>query len=98
MKRASNWEMGPAMIKSRQISNSKHMLKFGTGTTFLLHRDLQQSENQIPSWILDIKKVSRLFSRHGRFRFACLPFSSFDASRCMRIKGTGSDSKSMQKK
>ena len=66
-KRASNWEMGPAMIKSRQILHSKHMLKFGTCTTFLLHRDLQQSENQIPSWILDIKKVSRLFLDTGDF-------------------------------
>ncbi len=80
------------MIESRQILQSKHMLKFGTGTTFLLRRDLQQSENQIPSWIPDIKKVSRLFSRHGRFRFTCLHFSSFDASKCLRIKGIGSDS------
>ena len=60
-KRDSNWEMGPSMTKSRQILLSKHMLKFGTGTIFLFRRDLPPSENQIPSWILDIKKLSRLF-------------------------------------
>ena len=53
--------MGLSMTKSRQILLSKHMLKFGTGTIFLFRRDLPPSENQIPSWILDIKKLSRLF-------------------------------------
>ena len=70
------------MIKSRQILHSQHVLKFGTDASFLVRRALQQSENQIPSWILD----------NQRFRFTCLPFSSLDDTRCMRIKGKGRDS------
>ena len=84
--------MGPSMTKSRQILLSKHMLKFGTGATFLLCRDLPKSENQIPSWILDIKEAIMIVLDTGDFRFSCLPFSSFDATRCVRIKGTGSES------
>ena len=68
------------------------MLKFGTGTTFLVRRDLQQSENLIPSWILHIKEGIKIVLDTGEFRFACLPFSSFDVTRCMRIKGKGSGS------
>ena len=77
IKRDSNWEMGPSMTKSRQILLSKHMLKFGTGTIFLFCRDLPPSENQLPSWILDIKKQSKIVLDTGDFRFSCLPFSTY---------------------
>ena len=81
-----------AIIKSRQILHSKHGLKFGTDKSFLLRRGLQQSENQIPSWILDIREAIKIVLDTSDYRFSCIPFSSFDATRCVRIKGTGSES------
>ena len=84
--------MGPSMTKSRQILLSKHMLEFCTDTTFLLRRDLPKSENQIPSWIFDIKEAIKIVLDMGDFRISRLSFSSFDATRCVRIKGTGSES------
>ena len=58
-----------AIIKYRQILHSKHRLKFGTGKSFLLRRVLQQSENQIPSWIHDIKEGIRIVLDTGAFSF-----------------------------
>ena len=55
------------MIKSSQIWHSKHVLKFSTGKSFLLRRVLQQSENQIPSWIHDIKEGIRIVLDTGAF-------------------------------
>ena len=70
------------MIKSSQIWHSKHVLKFSTGKSFLLRRVLQQSENLIPSWIINIKEPIKIVLDTGDFSFACLPFSYFDATRC----------------
>ena len=89
--------MGLAIIEYRQILLSKHMLKFGTGTTFLLPRDLQKSENQIHSWIRDKSRKEALKNvlDTGDFGFPCLPFLFLDGTRCKRMKGTGSESSLM---